>query len=164
MKHKTLQVENSHQRLKQDLRKRILEVEQKVAMGNRANLLGSTPTSEKREKISSAEAGTRLRSVNNMIGGIISQGQNTREKLLDSSYVLRSTKGELASGSDHLMNSKRLLEKLKRRRRTDQLLFVLCLAFFFATCLLILFKRFTPGFILRRVKTLMFSNDEKNEL
>ena len=44
-------------------------------MGNRANLLGSTPTSEKREKISSAEAGTRLRSVNNMIGGIISQGQ-----------------------------------------------------------------------------------------
>ena len=57
------------------MRKRVLEVEQKIAAGNRENLLGTTPTSEKREKVSSAEAGTRLRSVNNMIGGIINQGQ-----------------------------------------------------------------------------------------
>lgn len=63
-------------------------------------------------KISNGEAKTRLRQVNHLVGNILNQGQRAQEQLVDSSYVLRGTKGDLASGSDHLKNSKRLLEKV----------------------------------------------------
>ena len=53
---------------------------------------------------------------------------------------MKSTKGELASGSDHLKNAKRLLEKLERRKWIDKIIFIACLAFFFATCVYILLK------------------------
>jgi len=123
-RHNTQQVDAAMQRLKSDLRKRICQVEQKIGEGNRNALLGDAPEPANRDpksrtKMSGAEAGTRLRSVNNMMGQVITQGQNTREKLVDSSFVLRATKGELASGSDHLANSKRLLDKLKRRRKVE---------------------------------------------
>ena len=63
-------------------------------------------------KVSNGEAKTRLRQVNHLVGNILNQGQRAQEQLVDSSYVLRGTKGDLASGSDHLKNSKRLLEKV----------------------------------------------------
>ena len=54
--------------------------------------------------------------------------KDARERLVLSSEVLKSTQGELASGSDHLKNAKRLLEKLERRKRTDRIIFMACLS------------------------------------
>ena len=76
-KHNTQQVEAAMQRLKSDLRKRICQVEQKIGEGNRNALLGEAENRDpkSRTKMSGAEAGTRLRSVNNMMGQVITQGQ-----------------------------------------------------------------------------------------
>jgi len=151
----------SYNKLKADLKLKMRSAKARLENLSRDSLLGNSDGIKKQAvksgpKISNGEAKTRLRQVNHLVGNILNQGQRAQEQLVDSSYVLRGTKGDLASGSDHLKNSKRLLEKLKRRKKTDQLIFFLCLAFFFATCLYILFKRFTPGFILRRVKSALF--------
>ena len=82
---------------------------------DRNSLLGDDskkPAAKSGPKISNGEAKTRLRQVNHLVGNILNQGQRAQEQLVDSSYVLRGTKGDLASGSDHLKNSKRLLEKV----------------------------------------------------
>jgi len=145
-------------KLKADLKMKMKGAKARIENLSRNSLLGDSKQKAVKSgpKVSNGEAKTRLRQVNHLVGNILNQGQRAQEQLVDSSYVLRGTKGDLASGSDHLKNSKRLLEKLKRRKKTDQLIFFLCLAFFFATCLYILFKRFTPGFILRRVKSALF--------
>ena len=56
-----------------------------------------------------------------------------------------------ASGSDYLKNANRILDKLKRRKQMDNIIFMACLSFFIATCVYILLKRFTPMFLINSV-------------
>ena len=72
-KHNCEQIEASLKRLKEDLRKRIKQVEQQLGAGNRKSLLGEE--NQQRSKVTGAQATTRLRAVNNMVGQIINQGQ-----------------------------------------------------------------------------------------
>jgi len=149
MIHECKQIEETVNRLHKDLRKRLSEVETRLSSQNRSDLLsGGSADSNSRAAVEGKEAAIRLRKVNDDVGRIIKGGQAAQERLVDSSEVLKSTKGELASGSDHLKNAKRLLEKLERRKWIDKIIFIACLAFFFATCVYILLKRFTPRFLI----------------
>jgi len=149
MIHESKQIEETVNRLHKDLRKRLSEVETRLSSQNRSDLFsGGSAASDSRAAVEGKEAAIRLRKVNDDVGRIIKGGQAAQERLVDSSEVLKSTKGELASGSDHLKNAKRLLEKLERRKWIDKIIFIACLAFFFATCVYILLKRFTPRFLI----------------
>ena len=83
-RHNCQQVESAMQRLKDDLRKRVCLVEQQLAAGNRASLLGED-TNQPRSKVTGAEASTRLRAVNNMVGQIIHRGQVLLHNLVNRS-------------------------------------------------------------------------------
>ena len=101
-------------KLKADLKMKMKGAKARLENLSRDSLLGDSKqqTVKSGPKVSNGEAKTRLRQVNHLVGNILNQGQRAQEQLVDSSYVLRGTKGDLASGSDHLKNSKRLLEKV----------------------------------------------------
>jgi len=135
------------------LKKRLAEVEARLALQGRdeLGLTDKTGRSGPSEKVDGKEAAQRLGHVNTQLGQIINRSQATNERLVDSSQVLRDTHGEQASGSDYLKNANRILDKLKRRKQIDNILFAACLAFFIATCVYILLRRFTPMFLFNTI-------------
>ena len=76
MVHEYTQINSSVAQLREDLRKRVAEVETSLSSKNRNSLLGSE-NQEKRKpgNVDGKEAATRLRSVNATVGQILNRGQ-----------------------------------------------------------------------------------------